>query len=134
MEYKWIPGKEYAVEGGGSVRDAGSLKDAYQFMKDKWTGQGTKSINTSMETLTRDDARQAAQNLLQNGEISLSNLESMIPSGVPNTFVKTSSITDGAKYEFLLVDGQKVIIRWHSPDPVAASKYPGSVSGNRWTA
>ncbi|MNI61535.1 hypothetical protein D3C73_1168140 [compost metagenome] len=58
----------------------------------------------------------------------------MIPSGVPNTFVKTSSITNGAKYEFLLADGQKVIIRWHSPDPVAASKYPGAVSGNRWTA
>ncbi|WP_242217385.1 hypothetical protein [Bacillus cereus group sp. BfR-BA-01380] len=43
MEYKWIPGtgKEYAIPGGGSVRDAGSLKDVYQFMKD--TGEKVKN-------------------------------------------------------------------------------------------
>nr|WP_242217370.1 WXG100 family type VII secretion target [Bacillus cereus group sp. BfR-BA-01380] len=43
MEYKWIPGtgKAYAIPGGGSVRDAGSLKDAYQFMKD--TGEKVKN-------------------------------------------------------------------------------------------
>ncbi|WP_396021641.1 hypothetical protein [Bacillus cereus group sp. BfR-BA-01380] len=36
MEYKWIPGtgKAYAIPGGGSVREPGSLKDAYQFMKE----------------------------------------------------------------------------------------------------
>ncbi|MCR2803387.1 pre-toxin TG domain-containing protein [Paenibacillus soyae] len=113
----------------GGLYSGGKLDDGIE-----GTGQGTKSAKTSIETLTRDEARQAAQNLLQNGEISLSNLESMIPPGVPNTFVKTNSITDGAKYEFSLADGQKVIIRWHSPDPVAASKYPGAVSGNRWTA
>ncbi|WP_242217391.1 hypothetical protein [Bacillus cereus group sp. BfR-BA-01380] len=47
MEYKWIPGtgKEYAIPGGGSVRDAGSLKDAYHFMKEtgeKIVGSGGK--------------------------------------------------------------------------------------------
>ncbi|WP_242217376.1 hypothetical protein [Bacillus cereus group sp. BfR-BA-01380] len=43
IEYKWIPGtgKAYAIPGGGSVRDAGSLKDVYQFMKD--TGEKVKN-------------------------------------------------------------------------------------------
>ncbi|WP_249435908.1 hypothetical protein [Paenibacillus sp. Marseille-Q4541] len=58
------------------------------------TGNGSRSISTSIETLTRD----------------------------------------AAKYECLLADGQKAIIRWHSPDPVAASNYPEAASGNRWTA
>ncbi|ERI09031.1 hypothetical protein [Aneurinibacillus aneurinilyticus] len=58
----------------------------------------------------------------------------MIPSNVSNTFKPTSTIVAGAKYEFTLADGQKAISRWHSPDSVAASKYPGSVSGTRWTA
>ncbi|RGL29251.1 hypothetical protein DXC69_25205 [Paenibacillus polymyxa] len=66
--------------------------------------------------------------------MSLSNLESMIPPDTSNTFYPTSTIKDGAKYEFLLADGQKAIIRWHSPDTIAASKYSGSVSGTRWTA
>ena len=44
------------------------------------------------------------------------------------------NVKDGAKYEFYLSDGQKVIIRWHEPDPVAAIKYPGCVSGSRYTA
>ncbi|MCR8844071.1 minor capsid protein [Paenibacillus sp. SC116] len=102
---------------------------------DGGAGHDKKSIEkTSIETLTRDEARQTVQNLLNNGEISLSDLESIIPQGVSSTFVKTTSITDGAKYEFLLADGQKAIIRWHSPDPVAASKYPGAASGTRWTA
>lgn len=64
----------------------------------------------------------------------MSNLEPMIPSNIPNSFKPTDTITDGAKYEFTLADGQKAIIRWHSPDPIAASKYPGSASGSRWTA
>lgn len=51
-----------------------------------------------------------------------------------STFVPTATIKDGAKYEFTLADGQKVIIRWHEPDSVAASKYPGCTSGTRYTA
>jgi len=58
----------------------------------------------------------------------------MVPPGVPNTLARTGSVKNGAKYEFVLADGQKAIIRWHSPDPVAASKYPGASSGHRWTA
>ncbi|MGC7928068.1 T7SS effector LXG polymorphic toxin, partial [Lysinibacillus sp. VIII_CA] len=92
--------------------------------------KGTGNIGNQ----TRDQARHTAQNQLKNGEISMSNLESMIPSNIPNSFKPTDTITDGAKYEFTLADGQKAIIRWHSPDPIAASKYPGSASGSRWTA
>ncbi|MEK4130758.1 hypothetical protein NYE67_13820 [Solibacillus sp. FSL W8-0474] len=97
---------------------------------DEVVGKGTGNIGNK----TRDQARHTAQNLLKNGEVSMSNLESMIPSNIPNSFKPTDTITDGAKYEFTLADGQKAIIRWHSPDPVAASKYPGSASGSRWTA
>ena len=92
--------------------------------------KGTGNIGNK----TRDQARHTAQNLLKNGEVSMSNLESMIPSNIPNSFKPTDTTTDGAKYEFTLADGQKAIIRWHSPDPVAASKYPGSASGSRWAA
>lgn len=63
----------------------------------------------------------------------MDDLESLIPPGTPNTFNPTSTITDGAKYELLLSDGQKVTIRWHNPDPVAASKYPGCAAGSRYT-
>ncbi|WP_396021640.1 pre-toxin TG domain-containing protein [Bacillus cereus group sp. BfR-BA-01380] len=50
MEYKWIPGtgKAYAIPGCGSVRDAGSLKDVYQFMKEtgeKIVGSGGKGAS-----------------------------------------------------------------------------------------
>ncbi|PEY37286.1 hypothetical protein CN354_12680 [Bacillus cereus] len=66
--------------------------------------------------------------------MSLSDLKSMIPSGIPDSIVPTGTIVDGTKYQFTLADGQKAIIRWHAPDLVAASKYPGSASGTRWTA
>ncbi|SFM60851.1 LXG domain of WXG superfamily protein [Psychrobacillus psychrodurans] len=92
--------------------------------------KGTGNIGNQ----TRDQARHTAQNLLKNGEVSMSNLKSMIPSNIPNSFKPTDTITEGAKYEFILADGQKAIIRWHSPDPIAASKYPGSASGSKWTA
>ncbi|MFJ6267110.1 hypothetical protein ACIQGW_19305 [Lysinibacillus xylanilyticus] len=95
----------------------------------KLLDKGTGNIGNQ----TRDQTRHTTQNQLKNGEVSMSNLESMIPSNIPNTFKPTDTITDGAKYEFTLADGQKAIIRWHSPDPVAASKYPGSASGSRWT-
>lgn len=72
--------------------------------------------------------------MIDNGEISIEKLKKLIPPETPNTFKPTETITDGAKYEFVLSDGQKVIIRWHSPDPVAASKYPGCTSGSRYTA
>lgn len=73
-------------------------------------------------------------NLLDNGEIGIDDLQNLVPNDVPNSFVAIDTIKNGAKYEFTLADGQKVTIRWHEPDPVAASKYPGCVSGSRYTA
>ena len=78
-----------------------------EYFKEQYGDGNVAWGTTSIEKLTRDDARQLAQNLLKNGEISLSNLESMVPSGATNTFIKTSSITDGAKYEFSLADGDR---------------------------
>ncbi|WJE54727.1 hypothetical protein QRE66_11135 [Bacillus cereus] len=129
----------FATESAGKIPSGGKnlLKDAYQYVKDtgeKVFGSGAKITSNSIETLTRGQARQVAENLLERGEISLSDLKSMIPSGIPDSFVPTGTIVDGAKYQFTLADGQKAIIRWHAPDPVAASKYPGSASGTRWTA
>ncbi|MBC1488875.1 hypothetical protein HCJ52_07930 [Listeria sp. FSL L7-1485] len=66
--------------------------------------------------------------------MSLKDLQNMVPEGTPNTFKPTDAIKNGAKYEFQLSDGQKAIIRWHEPDPVAAAKFPNSASGSSWTA
>ncbi|MCI8410447.1 MAG: hypothetical protein HFJ09_14450 [Lachnospiraceae bacterium] len=66
--------------------------------------------------------------------MNLEKLKEIIPKNTPNTFIPTNTIKDGAKYEFVLSDGQKAIIRWHEPDPIAASKYPGCASGSRYTA
>ncbi|WP_432804084.1 pre-toxin TG domain-containing protein [Bacillus arachidis] len=66
----------------------------------------------------------------------LSTKERLIAAGwtTLNVISVGKALLDGAKYQFTLADGQKAIIRWHAPDPVAASKYPGSASGTRWTA
>lgn len=118
--------------GGGGGRGGSSPSSKPNTSKPK----STKSITgkRSINGLTRDEARKFAQKLIKNGEIRITHLKSMIPKGVKNTFVKTDTIKVGAKYEFSLADGQKVIIRWHSPDPVARAKYPASASGSRWTA
>ena len=88
----------------------------------------------SVQKLTRDQTRKVTENLLDGGEISISDLESIIPPGTKSTFQPTETLKNGAKYEFQLSDNQKVIIRWHEADPIAASKYPDAVSGQRWTA
>ncbi|WP_260450176.1 hypothetical protein [Listeria immobilis] len=88
----------------------------------------------SVETLDRDQARIVAEYLLENGEVNLKDLRDMIPKGTKNTFKSTETLKNGAKYIFQLADGQKAIIRWHEPDPVAALNYKGSISGTRWTA
>ena len=96
------------------------------------SGSGSKA--EFFRALARDDARKEVSNLLDNGEIRIDDLQKLVPKEVPNTFVPTDTIKIGDKYEFTLNDGQKVIIRWHEPDPVAAGKYPGCVSGSRYTA
>ncbi|MGX7420756.1 pre-toxin TG domain-containing protein, partial [Carnobacterium gallinarum] len=101
---------------------------------EKVSGTGTQIGKHSVETLNRDQTRTIVENLLDNGEISLKDLQNMIPEGTPNTFKPTDTMKNGAKYEFQLSDGQKAIVRWHEPDPVAAAKFPDSASGSRWTA
>ena len=66
------------------------------------TEAGSTKGTGNIENKTRDQASVTAQNLLKNGEVSMSNLESMIPSNIPNSFKSTDTITDGAKYEFIL--------------------------------
>ncbi|OJG75016.1 hypothetical protein RV12_GL002061 [Enterococcus quebecensis] len=100
----------------------------------KASGAGTEIGKHSVETLNRDQTRTVVENLLDNGEISLKDLQNMVPEGTPNTFKPTDTMKNGAKYEFQLSDGQKAIIRWHEPDLVAAAKFPNSSSGSRWTA
>lgn len=75
---------------------------------EKASGAGTEIGKYSVETLNRDQTRIAVENLLDNGEISLKDLQNMIPDGTPNTFNPTARIPEGAKYEFVLSDGQKV--------------------------
>lgn len=88
----------------------------------------------NFSNLSRDDARNFMSGLLKNGEISIDDLKEIIPENVNNTFIPTITIKNEEKYEFFLSDNQKVIIRWHEPDPIAASKYPGCISESRYTA
>ena len=74
-----------------------------------------------------------ARQLLDKGTVSESSLRSIIPQGTPNTFVPSDTIIEGYKYNFS-INGTNIEIKWHSPDLNAATKYPGSNSGNGWTA
>ncbi|MBC1896970.1 hypothetical protein HCA68_04710 [Listeria booriae] len=103
----------------------------YEVRKDS---AGTEIGKHPVGTLNREQTRIVVENLLDNGEISLKDLQNMIPEGTPNTFKPTDTMKIGGKFEFQLSDGQKAIIRWHEPDPVAAAKFPNSTSGSRWTA
>ncbi|WP_260444012.1 hypothetical protein [Listeria booriae] len=103
----------------------------YEVRKDS---AGTEIGKHSVGTLNREQTRIVVENLLDNGEISLKDLQNMIPEGTPNTFKPTDTMKIGGKFEFQLSDGQKAIVRWHEPDPVAAAKFPNSTSGSRWTA
>ena len=75
----------------------------------------------------------AARQLLDKGTVSESSLRSIIPQGTPNTFVPSDTIIEGYKYNFS-INGTNIEIKWHYPDLNAATKYPGSNSGNGWTA
>jgi hypothetical protein len=118
---------------GFQVKPAPKVKDV-AFSSEKASGAGTEFGRYSVETLNKDQTRIVVENLLENGELSLKDLQNMIPEGTPNTFNPTARIPEGAKYEFVLSDGQKATIRWHGPDSDAAIKYLNSVSGSRWTA
>ncbi|MBC1729064.1 pre-toxin TG domain-containing protein [Listeria seeligeri] len=132
-----VKGFKFVAEGMEDInklnKKADKVKEAEKSTK-KASGAGTEIGKYSVETLNRDQARTVVENLLDNGEISLKDLQNMVPEGIPNTFKPTDTIKNGAKYEFQLSDGQKAIIRWHEPDPAAAAKFPNSASGSSWTA
>ena len=88
---------------------------------------------TDNNLLTVYDPKFAAQQMLKNGKVEVSDLKKMIPDGTSNGFKPSTTITDGYKYNYS-VNGTKVEIKWHSPDANAASKYPESNSGSGWTA
>ncbi|MBC1941396.1 hypothetical protein HCJ18_04075 [Listeria seeligeri] len=111
-----------------------NLEKGKTFKDRKSSGSETAIGKHSVKTLNRDQTRIVVENLLENGELSLKDLQNMIPEGTPNIFNPTARIPEGAKYEFVLSDGQKATVRWHCPDRDAAIKYPNSVSGSRWTA
>ncbi|WP_155814955.1 hypothetical protein [Bacillus coahuilensis] len=83
--------------------------------------------------LAKYDVKFATSNLIRNGKISVDDLKSMIPKNTPNTFRPSETIKEGYKYKFE-VNGQKVEVKWHSPDLNAKQLYPNSNSGNMWTA
>lgn len=87
----------------------------------------------SQTALVLYDAKFAAKQMLTEGKINLSELESMIPNGAVNTFKPSDAIAEGYKYNYT-INGTKIEIKWHSPDANAAAKFPGSNSGNGWTA
>lgn len=79
------------------------------------------------------DARFGAQQMLENGQVSLNRLKSFVPEGTPNTFKPSSTIEFGQKYQFQ-INGSKIEVKFHSPDAVAAARFPGSTSGSHWTS
>ena len=89
--------------------------------------------NSGSTSLTVYDTKFAVKQSLSGGKVSESSLKSLVPKGVPNTFKPSSTIKEGYKYNFT-VNGTKMEVKWHSPDSNAAINYPGSNSGNVWTA
>ncbi|WP_397458938.1 hemagglutinin repeat-containing protein [Pseudomonas asplenii] len=79
------------------------------------------------------DAKNSAVGFIDSGRIKISDLEKLVPPGYADTFKPSASISDGSKFNYVL-GGQKVEIKWHSPDAKAAQSFPGSNSGSGWTA
>ncbi|MBS7532047.1 hypothetical protein IC619_016565, partial [Hazenella sp. IB182353] len=114
-----------------SVMKQGLKKDAKK--GDLATAKKSTKVAKSSRVPAKYDAKFAATSLLRNGKVSVDNLKSMIPKGTPNTFRPSETIKEGYKYRFD-INGQKIEIKWHSPDLNAKQLYPNSNSGNMWTA
>jgi hypothetical protein len=71
--------------------------------------------------------------LIDNGRINADKLLAFVPGSTVDSFLSSSSIADGFKFKYE-VNGTKMEVKWHSPDLVANSKFPGSNSGTGWTA
>ncbi|MBD8032190.1 hypothetical protein [Solibacillus ferritrahens] len=85
------------------------------------------------EVVGKGNALVDTSNFVKNGKIPVDDLKSIIPNDIPNTFKPSETITEGYKYNFE-IDGQKIEVKWHSPDLNAKQLYPDSNSGNMWTA
>ncbi|WP_434697113.1 filamentous hemagglutinin N-terminal domain-containing protein [Pseudomonas sp. Z1-14] len=79
------------------------------------------------------DPQGSATKFIKNGRINATDLEKLMPPGIPDTFKASASITEGRKYQYVW-NGQRVEVKWHAPDASAAAKFPESNSGAGWTA
>ncbi|WP_239077750.1 hypothetical protein, partial [Pseudomonas sp. 008] len=79
------------------------------------------------------DAKVYASEFMSNGRIKAADLEKLIPPGIADSFKSSATISEGSKYQYVW-GGQKIEIKWHSPDTNAAAKFPESNSGAGWTA
>jgi hypothetical protein len=75
----------------------------------------------------------SAQKLINNGRINADDLLSFVPGSTIDSFFPSNSIASGFKFQYEL-NGTRMEVKWHSPDSVAAAKFPTSNSGNGWTA
>jgi len=97
-------------------------------------GVSTEVAASETTALAKYDPEFAARQLIDGDTIPVSNLEAMTPADVPNTFVPSSTIQEGYKYQFD-INGVPVELKWHSPDLNAYRLYgSSSYSGTRWTA
>jgi len=63
----------------------------------------------------------------------MSDLQKLVALGLPNTFKPPATIVDGDKYSYVWA-GQKVEVKWHSPDLNAVVNHLGSNSGSGLSA
>ncbi|WP_176247427.1 polymorphic toxin type 30 domain-containing protein [Mesorhizobium australicum] len=105
------------------------------------TGEGTYTLGSlnglksnigyakSLSQLQRISARDIST-ALTGGGVSLKQIRKLIPANRELPFTKSQRIDEGYKYRFFL-KGQRVEIKWHSPDRGAPV---GSNSRKMWTA
>lgn len=98
---------------------------------------GLSMIASSGIRLAIAKSPQFASKLLSNGRVSEFVLKSIIPAGAKNTFIPSTNIADGYKYNLqmskLFGESSIIEIKWHSPD----LRWIGdalSNSGQGWTA
>jgi RHS repeat-associated protein len=103
----------------------GKVDDTVELIK-KNVGSSTNSSGA----LTKFDPKFAADQAVKNGRIHVDDLKKLVPDGIDDTFIPDGRIAEGSKFRYE-VNGQKVEVKWHSPDSGAPI---GSNSANGWTA
>ncbi len=92
-------------------------------------GGTVNPINFS-SSITKFDPKFAANQVVKNGRTHVDDLTKLVPNGIDDIFVPGDRIAKGSKFKYE-VNGQKVEVKWHSPDTGAPI---GSNSANGWTA